>query len=69
MVEVKTLTGFSKQNLEALSALKREPDWMRALRLDAWHVYEETPLPAPNDELWRRTSLKDLQLDTVVPFS
>ncbi len=69
VAEVKTLTGFSKQNIQTLSELKQEPEWMRALRLDAWHVYEETPLPAANDELWRRTSLQDLQLNTVVPFS
>lgn len=62
-------TGFSKQNIEALSELKHEPAWMRALRLEAWHVYEETPLPADNDELWRRTSLKELALDSAVPFS
>jgi Fe-S cluster assembly protein SufD len=69
VAQVKTQTGFSKQNLEALSEIKQEPDWMHALRLDAWHVYEETPLPTANDELWRRTSLQDLRLDDMVPFS
>lgn len=69
MAQVKLETGFSKHNIETLSQLKQEPEWMKALRLDAWHVYEETPLPAANDELWRRTSLQDLKLDSVVPFS
>lgn len=64
-----TQVGFSKQNIEALSQLKHEPDWMRARRMEAWHVYEDTPFPADNDELWRRTSLQDLNLDTVIPFS
>lgn len=68
MTDTKTLTGFSKQAIEALSRAYDEPDWMLARRLEAWHVYEETPLPAANDELWRRTSLQGLQLDTVVPF-
>lgn len=68
MAETKTLTGFSKQAIEALSRANQEPEWMLARRLEAWHVYEETPFPAANDELWRRTSLKDLNLDTVVPF-
>jgi Fe-S cluster assembly protein SufD len=63
-----TLTGFSKQALEALSRANAEPEWMLARRLEAWHVYEETPLPAANDELWRRTSLRDLNLDAAVPF-
>lgn len=71
MSEVKTdmLTGFSKQNIEALSAANGEPAWMLAKRLEAWHVYEETPFPARNDELWRRTALDKLQLDNVIPFS
>ncbi len=68
MAETKTLTGFHKQALEELSHANQEPDWMRARRLEAWHVYEETPFPAANDELWRRTSLKDLNLERVVPF-
>lgn len=68
MTETKTITGFSKQAIEALSRANNEPDWMLARRLEAWHVYEETPLPASNDELWRRTSLADLKLDDVAPF-
>lgn len=69
MAETKTLTGFSKESIEALSHANSEPDWMLARRFEAWHVYNETPMPAANDELWRRTSLKDLQLDGVVPFA
>lgn len=61
-------TGFSKNAIETLSRLKNEPDWVRARRLEAWHLYEETPMPAPNDELWRRTSLKDMKFDNVIPF-
>lgn len=68
MSETKTLTGFSKPAIEALSRANGEPDWMLARRFEAWHVYEETPFPAANDELWRRTSLRDLRLETVVPF-
>jgi Fe-S cluster assembly protein SufD len=66
---LKLETGFSKNAIETLSAIKNEPDWMRARRLEAWHLYEETPMPAPNDELWRRTLLKDLKLDGVIPFA
>jgi Fe-S cluster assembly protein SufD len=63
-----TNLGFSKNAIEELSRSKKEPSWVLAKRLEAWHLYEETPLPAPNDELWRRTSLKDLNLDLAVPF-
>ncbi len=65
----KTETGFSKNAIDTISKLKNEPAWMRAKRLEAWHLYEETPFPAPNDELWRRTLLKDLNLGSVVPFA
>lgn len=68
MVDTKTVSGLSKQAIEALSRANGEPDWMLGRRLEAWHVYEETPFPGPNDELWRRTSLKDLNLGPVVPF-
>ncbi len=61
--------GFSKTTLAELSRIKGEPDWMRARRLAAWRRYEETPFPAPNDELWRRTSLTDLKLDAASPFA
>ncbi len=62
-------TGFSRQALEELSKQKNEPAWMRARRLEAWHLYEETPMPAANDELWRRTKLDDLKLDAAMPFA
>lgn len=68
MAEIKLSVGFHKDALQALSRANGEPDWMLARRLEAWHVYNETPFPASNDELWRRTSLKDLRLDDVVPF-
>jgi Fe-S cluster assembly protein SufD len=68
VAETKTLVGFSKQAIQALSRLNGEPDWMLARRLEAWHVYEDTPFPASNDELWRRTSLKNLNLEQVIPF-
>lgn len=68
MTETKLLTGFNKQAIEELSRANDEPEWMVARRYEAWHIYNETPLPAPNDELWRRTSLNDLKLDAVVPF-
>ena len=64
-----TKTGLTKDGIEALSRAKNEPAWMLAYRLEAWHLYEETPGPAANDELWRRTTLKDLDLESVVPFA
>ncbi len=62
-------TGFSKSAIESISNTKNEPDWLRARRLEAWHLYEETPMPAANDELWRRTPLTELKLDAAIPFT
>jgi Fe-S cluster assembly protein SufD len=64
----KTQVGLNKEGIEALSRAKGEPAWMLARRLEAWHLYEETPMPAKNDELWRRTSVESLRLENVVPF-
>ncbi|MCL4396093.1 MAG: Fe-S cluster assembly protein SufD [Chloroflexi bacterium] len=64
----KTLIGMNKEAIEVLSKAKGEPDWVLARRLEAWHLYEETPMPAKNDELWRRTSVETLHLENVVPF-
>lgn len=68
MTTTLTRTGFSKSAIEELSHAKNEPDWLLARRLDAWHVYNETPMPAANDELWRRTSLQDLNFEDQLPF-
>lgn len=45
--------GVSRKVVEALSSMKSEPEWMRAKRLEALSVFEQTPLPAwgPVDRL------------------
>src|SRR5688572_12735164 len=62
------LRGFTREGVEALSRAKGEPDWVLEQRLAAWEVYEATPMPASQDEEWRRTSLRALKLDQVQPF-
>ncbi len=64
-----TLTGFSREGVEALSRQKGEADWIRDARLAAWEVYEGLPMPKRTDEEWRRTDLKRLKLDRLAPFS
>ena len=61
--------GLDKQTIEALSQSKNEPSWVLARRLEAWHLYEETPMPASNDELWRRTKVDKIDFASIVPFS
>jgi Fe-S cluster assembly protein SufD len=61
--------GFSRQVVEELSSLNKEPPWLRRRRLDAWRVYEATPMPTLRDENWRRTDISALALDELLPFA
>lgn len=58
-----TLTGFTRESLDALIAARAEPEWMRDRRLEAWRVLQDTPFPTTSDEPWRRTDLKGLRLN------
>jgi len=60
--------GFSRQVVEELSAARNEPDWLRQRRLEAWQVYEATPMPTLQDESWRRTDISTLPLAELSPF-
>ena len=55
--------GFNQEALEELMARRDEPEWMRQRRLDAWKIYQATPMPTRQDEEWRRTDLRRLKLD------
>ncbi len=61
------MTKFSDQAIAQLSAHLDEPEWMRALRRQAWELYNSTPLPSTDDEAWRRTSLRRLPLQQFGP--
>ncbi len=54
-------------NRDAVTARSTgEPDWLARRRLDAWDIYEGTPLPTTRAEEWRYTDLrKKLDLDAV----
>ena len=60
--------GFTREAVEALSRAKGEPAWVLEARLRAWEIYEATPMPTARDEEWRRTSIRALKLDQVLPF-
>jgi Fe-S cluster assembly protein SufD len=61
--------GFSRRAVEELSSLRSEPPWLRQRRLGAWRVFEATPMPTPQDEDWRRTDIRALALDELLPFA
>ncbi len=61
--------GFSRRAVEELSAARKEPAWVRQRRLEAWQVYEATPMPTLEDESWRRTDLSALPLEELSPYA
>lgn len=62
-------TGFSREAVVELSRIKAEPDWMLAFRLAAWDTYVATPSPTLYDEEWRRTDLRHIPFETVLPYA
>ncbi len=61
------MTTFSRAAVEELSSTLDEPGWMREFRLQAWETYQNLPMPTINDEPWRRTDLRRLNLDDIGP--
>jgi len=60
--------SFTIEAVEELAALHAEPDWLRAVRRDAFAAYEGLPLPSRSDEEWRRTDIRGLDLDAFEAF-
>ncbi len=61
------MSEFTRDNVKKLSAGLGEPQWMLDFRLNAWDIYENTPMPKTSDEEWRRTDLRRLKLDQIGP--
>ena len=61
------MEAFTRENVKKLSAYLNEPEWMLAFRLNAFDVYEQTPMPTTADEAWRRTDIRRLKLDSIGP--
>jgi Fe-S cluster assembly protein SufD len=58
---------FTKDAVEKLSASLGEPAWMLEFRLQAFAVYEATPMPTTKDEAWRRTNLRQMKFNEFGP--
>ncbi len=65
--ELLTAGIFAKADVDALATQLNEPAWLRDKRRVAWTVFEETPMPSPADEDWRRTSLKRIKWNQMKP--
>lgn len=62
--------GFTQATVEEIIAKRGEPAWMAAQRRAAWETYEATPMPdTRKDEEWRRTSLRELDLEATSPLT
>jgi Fe-S cluster assembly protein SufD len=68
-IERTALAGFTREAVEALSAAKSEPSWVRDARLSAFGTFEGLEWPKRTDEEWRRTDFKALKLDRLAPFA
>jgi Fe-S cluster assembly protein SufD len=53
--------GFSKADVENLSASLREPSWVLERRLEAWEWFDKMDLPGEKEEPWRYTNLQMLK--------
>jgi len=49
---------FVEGSIAELAAGRKEPDWLRERRQEAWKTYEALPVPTLKDEAWRRTDLR-----------
>jgi Fe-S cluster assembly protein SufD len=64
-----TEAGLTPATVEAISRAHGEPGWLREQRLEAHAIFESVPLPTLRDEEWRRTDIRGLRIDSVVPFA
>ena len=61
--------GISAEAVEALSAFKGEPEWLREKRLQAWRAFERIPMPTLRDEAWRYTDISDVVIEDFIPYA
>src|SRR5919199_955326 len=67
--EILRRKGISAETVKALSALKGEPDWLVEKRLEAWQIFEKTPMPTLREEAWRYTDISDVRIEDFVPYA
>lgn len=61
--------GFARDQVERLSELKNEPDWVLDRRMQAWEAWEKIPMPTQQDEEWRRTDISHIDFEDYHPFA
>jgi len=53
--------NLTVEDVEALSKLNNEPQWLLERRLAAWETYLALPMPTTKDEAWRRTDFRRIK--------
>ena len=43
--------GLSKGKIEEISFTKKEPEWMRSLRLESYEIFNKIPMPSFGPDL------------------
>jgi Fe-S cluster assembly protein SufD len=61
--------GLRRAETVRLSELKQEPAWLRERRLEAWDLYEQTPVPTPSQRDWKYTDITRLNFDQFSAFA
>jgi Fe-S cluster assembly protein SufD len=67
--EVLKSKGTNAETVKALSSFKNEPGWLTEKRLDAWHAFENLPMPTLRDEAWRYTDISDVRIEDFLPYA
>lgn len=63
MMETTTCTEFTEDGFMAFLQSRQEPDWLVAMRKQAWSTFGQLAWPARNEEEWRRTDIRLFKLD------
>jgi len=58
---------LGKADIERLSRELRDGKWYAAERMRAWQDYQSMPMPTLQDEPWRRTDIRAMRWDKVLP--
>ena len=67
MSELTATQGFTHESFKAFLESRREPDWLRQSRVDAWREFCALPLPSRSEEEWMRTDVRQFKLDRFSP--
>ncbi len=56
---------FNEGDVREVSLALQEPAWLLERRMQAWDLFEKTPMPTLQDEPWRRTDIRRMPSDQV----